>query len=90
MLARKSFQKVWIDRCDSTISDLMAPTAVAQMPSGSIQGIDAFIQFRDELLSAFPDMSVTVHDTVCEGDRVVTWWKVKTTHRSIRGNPENK
>lgn len=40
------------------------------------------------MFAAFPDLHITIHDTIDEGDRVVVRWSVSGTHNGeLPGNP---
>jgi predicted ester cyclase len=39
---------------------------------GMVPGVEGFKQFYSTMLKAFPDLRVTVHDQIAEGDKVVT------------------
>ncbi len=41
----------------------------------------AFIEFHNSMLAAFPDAEMTIRDQVAEGDKVVTRLEVRGTHR---------
>jgi predicted ester cyclase len=45
-----------------------------------ITGIPAFKAFHENLRSAFPDIQVTVEETVSEGDLLVARCRVRATH----------
>jgi steroid delta-isomerase-like uncharacterized protein len=47
---------------------------------GQSAGIEGVREFWRKWRSAFPDFTVEVHDTISEGDRVVTRWSMKGTH----------
>jgi len=48
---------------------------------GDTVGPDAFAQIPRALLTAFPDLRVTVEGTVAEGEDVVSRWTASATHR---------
>jgi steroid delta-isomerase-like uncharacterized protein len=52
---------------------------------GEIRGIDGFKAFVAAYRSAFPGARSTVEDQVAEGDRVVTRWRARGTHRGDLG-----
>ena len=47
---------------------------------GLFQGLDGLKRGYSELLTAFPDLSVTVHDLIAEGDKVVIYKTATGTH----------
>ena len=53
----------------------------AETFDGLFQGIEGLKQGYAEMLSAFPDYSVTVHDLIAEDDKVVTYKTISFTHK---------
>jgi steroid delta-isomerase-like uncharacterized protein len=47
---------------------------------GQPQGIEGVRHFWRKWRAAFPDFTVEVHDTIAEGDKVVTRWSMRGTH----------
>jgi steroid delta-isomerase-like uncharacterized protein len=47
---------------------------------GVFQGIEGLKQGYVEMLEAFPDFNATIHDQICEGDKVVTFKTITGTH----------
>jgi predicted ester cyclase len=43
-------------------------------------GPDKFKEMHRFFLGAFPDIHITVHDTICEDDRVAVTWVAEMTH----------
>ncbi|GGY43622.1 ester cyclase [Streptomyces tanashiensis] len=71
------------------IDELAAPDMVfhAPVPLGAT-GAEALKRVWEVLLRAFPDIHVTVEETVAEGDKVVSRNTVSGTHRGeYRGLP---
>jgi steroid delta-isomerase-like uncharacterized protein len=52
---------------------------------GELRGIDAMKGFVAGYRRAFPDAHSTVEDQVAEGDKVVTRWRARGTHRGQLG-----
>ena len=52
---------------------------------GELRGVDAMKRFLAAYRSAFPDARSTVEDQVAEGDKVVTRWRARGTHRGQLG-----
>ena len=51
-------------------------------PGGSqVSGVDGFRDLLSSYFAAFPDLSFTVHDIVCESDRAVSRFTATGTHR---------
>ncbi|MCZ0978359.1 ester cyclase [Streptomyces diastatochromogenes] len=78
-----------MDLVAQAVDDLTAPGLVfhAPMPTGAT-GAEALKQVWEVLLRAFPDLHVTIEETVAEGDRVVSRNTVTGTHLGeYRGMP---
>jgi steroid delta-isomerase-like uncharacterized protein len=52
---------------------------------GEIRGVEAMKAFVSAYRQAFPDARSTVEDQVAEGDKVVTRWRARGTHRGALG-----
>ena len=52
---------------------------------GELRGIDELKAFVAGYREAFPDARSTVEDQVAEGDKVVTRWRARGTHRGQLG-----
>lgn len=81
-LVLRWMQDMWNERREATIDELLDRAAVGHsegMPD--FRGVEQFRAYRGALLNAFPDMRLTVDDTVAEGDDVVARWHVNGTHR---------
>jgi steroid delta-isomerase-like uncharacterized protein len=52
---------------------------------GELRGVDEMKRFVAVYRSAFPDARSTVEDQIAEGDRVVTRWRARGTHRGQLG-----
>lgn len=79
-LATRWMREVWNDRIEATIDEILAPDVVGHMEGIDIHGPAEFRAVRSALLSAFPDIQITVDGTVAEGDCVVVRWRVVGTH----------
>ncbi len=80
-VVHRFFEEVWNQRRADAIADLIAPDGVCHLDDGDMRGPD---EFRDRqfapMLAAFPDVRVTVDDTVADGDAVVVRWTATGTH----------
>lgn len=80
---RRWFEEVWNQRRVETIHELVAPDCVIQGVSETgetLRGPDAFLQVYNRLVSAFPDIHMTVEDCFGAGDRVAARWSGKMRH----------
>ncbi|HVT45829.1 MAG TPA: ester cyclase [Thermoanaerobaculia bacterium] len=81
-LARRWFQEVWNDRIDATVYELLPPHSVGHLEGGlDVRGAGEFMPVRASLFEAFPDLHVTVEETVAQADNVVVRWSAAGTHR---------
>jgi predicted ester cyclase len=80
-LAIRWFEEVWNRRLEATIDELMAPHCVGHMEGIEIKGPNEFKQVRSALITAFPDLNITVEGTVAEGDNVIVRWCAAGSHR---------
>jgi steroid delta-isomerase-like uncharacterized protein len=81
-LARRWFEEVWNQHKESAIDDLLTPDCRAHGLGGdaALIGPEGFKTFHRSFCGAFPDLHVTVHDTIAEGDRVAIRWTATMTH----------
>ena len=79
------FGEVWNKGRAEAIDEMCSPDVVAHglvdAEGNEIRGLDAFKTFFANFRAAFPDMHVTVEDTVTEGDKVVCRCTVRATHQ---------
>jgi predicted ester cyclase len=79
-LALRWFEEVWNQRLETTIDELMSPHCIGHMEGIEIRGPEDFKRVRSALLTAFPDLRLTVEGTVAEGDNVVVRWRATGSH----------
>lgn len=78
--SRRWFDEAWNQRNQDTIDELLSPDCIGHLELGDVPGIEAFKQVQAQFFSAFPDLRITVEDTVAEGDNVVVRWRASGTH----------
>ncbi len=66
------FYDVYHDKNVDLLDTLLAPTYIGQVNGRDIVGIEAAKSFISAFLAAFPDVRYTIHDTIADGDKVVT------------------
>jgi len=59
---------------------MLLPSSIGHLESGDVEGRETFKEVHAQLLSALPDLRLTVEDTVAEGENVVVRWSVQATH----------
>ena len=81
ILARDSWEKTVNQRDLDAIEEIYAPDFVWHQPDQDIRGYEQARQFVSTFFDAFPDINITVEDTIAEGDQVVTRYTIRGTHR---------
>ena len=86
--------RVWKEGELDAVDELLAEDwEHGSPPPGMPPTREGLKQFAGMMHQAIPDLSMTVNDTVAEGDKVVQRWTAKGTHRgeffgvSATGNP---
>lgn len=80
-IGRRWFTEVWADGGERVVDELMALDARGEMEGRAVDGREDFKAARRELLSVFPDLTVTVDDVIEQGDKAVVRWSARATHR---------
>ena len=80
-MARRWMHEVWNERREATIDELMAPDGVGHIEGGEVIGPGPFREYRAAMLATFPDLRLTVEDSLADADSVVVRWKATGTHR---------
>jgi len=79
-LAERFFREVWTERRHDTIDEILDEQIVGHIEGADFHGTETYKEARRQLLSAFPDIRVTVEETAADGDQVVLRWRVTGTH----------
>lgn len=76
------FAQVWSAGGLHLVDELAAPDIVVSypIPPEPMRGAEAFKAFLSELIAGLPDVSVTVDETIAEGDKVACRWTMTGTH----------
>jgi len=79
---RRWFEEVWNKGRMDAIEEMCLPNAIGH---GQAQhkvdvGLQEFKQFARSLRSAFPDIRVTIHETLAQGDKVLARWSAGMVH----------
>lgn len=72
-----------INRGNLALADtLFAMEYIYHGPGGlELRGPDGFKQLLNVYRSAFPDVNITIDDTVAEGDKIAWRWTARGTHK---------
>jgi steroid delta-isomerase-like uncharacterized protein len=82
-LVRRWFEEVWNQRSEAAIESMFSSKGKAHglpEPDSVLEGHDGFKTLHRGFCAAFPDLRVTVEDTIAEGDRVAVRWSADMTH----------
>ena len=78
------FEEVWNNQREEVIDELMHPECVAYGLNDSegnpLRGPEGFKQLYKAFIQAYPDIHITVEETVIEGERMVARCTVRGTH----------
>jgi len=78
------FEEVWNQRSEKAIDEMFAADGIANglndAEGNPLVGPEAFKTLHRAFLAAYPDLKITVVDTVCEGDKIAARCKVSATH----------
>jgi steroid delta-isomerase-like uncharacterized protein len=82
-LIRRWFDEVWNKGRMEAIDEMASPDVIGhgQAQHATDVGLEEFRGFAKDLLSAFPDMKVTIDYIVEQGDKVVARWTATMTHK---------
>jgi steroid delta-isomerase-like uncharacterized protein len=80
-LAIRWFNDVWNLRLERIIEEMIGPDVVGHMEGAEVVGPAQFKTARTAILTAFPDLQVTVEATAADGDDVAVRWRANGTHR---------
>lgn len=83
-LLHRWFEEVWNQRSEKAIDEMFAADGIAHglksEEGETIFGAENFKSLFRTFLSAYPDLKITVEDTICEGDKIAARCKVTATH----------
>lgn len=82
-LISRWFEEVWNQRSEAAIEAMLSRDAEVHglpEPDSVLKGPEEFKTLHRAFCEAFPDMHVTVDDTITEGDRAAVRWSVEMTH----------
>ncbi|MGA7910093.1 MAG: ester cyclase [Candidatus Dormiibacterota bacterium] len=83
VLARRNIEEVWNQGKIAVVDELIAHSAIfhdPNLPEGKFAEPEGYKKYVSIYRSAFPDLHLTIHDQVAEGDKVVTRWSASGTN----------
>ena len=83
----RRFTELFSTGDEALADEILSPDAVfhGTAGDGELRGVDAMKAFVAGYRQAFPDAHSMVEDQVAEGDKVVTRWRARGTHRGRLG-----
>jgi predicted ester cyclase len=80
---RQYYDRLWNQRDLTVIPDWVTEDFIGHHTARPepVRGIDGFRAFAEEMFVAFPDLRMTVEDTIAQGDRVASRVSLEGTHR---------
>jgi steroid delta-isomerase-like uncharacterized protein len=85
---RRIYEEVWNGGNLAVIDELFAANSVFHDPATILHGPAGFKAYVTMYRSAFPDTDFTIEDVIAEGDKVVTRWTARGTHKGeLQGIP---
>jgi steroid delta-isomerase-like uncharacterized protein len=83
-LIRRWYEEVWnkgrTEAIDEMFADDVITHGLADESGIPVQGAAGFKEFHRKFKAAFPDLTITVEDTIAEGDKVVARCTVRGRH----------
>ena len=84
----RRFYEAWSQGNLAALDEVCAQDYVLHDSSALIQGLESMKQFVSIYLAAFPDGHFTIEDQIAEGDKIVTRWTFRGTHKGeLQGIP---
>jgi steroid delta-isomerase-like uncharacterized protein len=83
ILVRRAIDEIWNKGNLSAVEELYDANCVRHDPASPefTTGLDNLKQLATLYRTAFPDLLVTIEDMIVEGDKVVTRWSSRGTHK---------
>ena len=81
---RRWFEEVWNQKNEAAVDEMLAEGGVAhgltEMDGSPIRGPESFKRFHRAFVSTYPNLRISVEDTIVEGDKIVARCRVSGTH----------
>src|SRR5436305_10879701 len=83
-LIHRWFEEVWNKKNPDAVAEMMAEDCIAyglnDAGGNAVRGHEGFRALHQGFVSAYPDLKVTVEDTLADGDKVAARCTVTGTH----------
>jgi steroid delta-isomerase-like uncharacterized protein len=87
-LMRRAVEEVWNQGNVDLLNELLASDFIIHAPQAEINGREGAKQYLAMLRGGFPDILFTIEDQFADGDRVMTRWTARGTHKgAFQGIP---
>jgi predicted ester cyclase len=80
-LVRRFFEEMWVKGNLSAADELLATNFVFHPPPGVAPDLEGYKQWVSMTCAGLADRQSTVEDQTAEGDKVVTRWTYRGTHK---------
>jgi len=80
-LARRYIEEVFNQKNLAIVDELNTPDFVLHNASMTIRGREPYKQYLSMLLTAFPDMHISIEDMIAEGNIVAERVTIRSTHK---------
>jgi steroid delta-isomerase-like uncharacterized protein len=85
---QRVFEEVLNQGNMAVVDEVYSPDNVFHTSTGPVHGFEGLKQFVNMYRSAFPDIQFTIEDLIAEGDKIVTRYTARGTHRGdLQGIP---
>lgn len=78
------FEEVWNQGRLETVTELLDPDVLGHglvdETGKNIRGVESFLSFFKMFKQAFPDIHITIEESVTEGDKIMVLCRVRGTH----------
>lgn len=81
------FEEVWNKKSEAAIDEMCSEDVVANgltdAQGATVRGIEAYKTLHRAFVSAYPNMKITVEDTISEGDKIAARCTVRAMHEGV-------
>jgi len=83
---RRAIEEFWNQGNMALLDEFWAPNYINHDPTNpEVRDLEGFKQWVIAARTAFPDFNVIIDDLIAEGDKVVTRWTFRGTHKGEFG-----
>jgi predicted ester cyclase len=84
-IVRRVIEEIWEKGNLAAVDELIAPNFVMNDPNFEVHGPEGFKEMVKATHTAFPDIQSTIRDQIAEGDKVLTRFTQRCTHKGEFG-----